>query len=186
MIIKLEIKDQIMASKLKQIAKVSFLSSAIATMLSACTNPVTTAGNSQTYYEGKITQLELIEMTTNRNDTTKNTLLGAVGGALIGNLIGNNSTSTVVGAGLGALAAGGLSEYGQRKNGVRLTIDSDNGPLVVDMPFSCKYAVGKNVRLISGSSQGSIMVENSQGRYQTATEDDPSKCPATYQKLNSY
>ena len=32
------------------------------------------------------------------------------------------------------------------------------------VPFSCKYAIGKKVRLISGSSQGSVMVYN-KGHY---------------------
>ena len=71
-----------------------------------------------------------------------------------------------------------------RHDGVRLTIDSDNGPLIVDMPFSCKYAVGKKVRLISGSSQGSVMVKQN-GRYVTATEDSYTKCPATYNAIKN-
>ena len=71
-----------------------------------------------------------------------------------------------------------------RHDGVRLTIDSDNGPLIVDMPFSCKYAVGKKVRLISGSSQGSVMVKQN-GRYVTATEDNYTKCPAVYNSIKN-
>lgn len=71
-----------------------------------------------------------------------------------------------------------------RHDGVRLTIDSDNGPLIVDMPFSCKYAVGKKVRLISGSSQGSVMVKQN-GRYVTATEDSYTKCPAAYNAIKN-
>ncbi|MCI7024763.1 MAG: YMGG-like glycine zipper-containing protein, partial [Succinatimonas sp.] len=119
-----------------------------------------------------------------KNDNTSNTILGAVGGALLGNLISKNSTGTAVGAGLGALAAGSASKYMDRHDGVRLTIDSDNGPLIVDMPFSCKYAVGKKVRLISGSSQGSVMVKQN-GRYVTATEDSYTKCPATYNAIKN-
>ena len=143
-------------------SKIIGLTILVATTLSmaGCTVPTTEAGNTQTYYEGKITGIELIDMKTNRNDNTKNTLLGAVGGALLGNLIGKNSTGTVIGAGAGALAGNALSEYGQRHEGVRLSVDTDNGPVIVDMPFSCKYAIGKKVRLISGSSQGSVMVYN--------------------------
>ena len=52
------------------------------------------------------------------------------------------------------------------------------------MPFSCKYAIGKKVRLISGSSQGSVMVYNN-GHYYTATEDSKDKCPTKYYKLKA-
>ena len=52
------------------------------------------------------------------------------------------------------------------------------------MPFSCKYAVGKKVRLISGSSQGSVMVKQN-GRYVTATEDSYTKCPAVYNAIKN-
>ncbi len=153
-----------------------------AATLSACTNPVSEAGTVSTYYEGRITGIEAIDINNKKNDNTSNTILGAVGGALLGNLISKNSTGTAVGAGLGALAAGSASKYMDRHDGVRLTIDSDNGPLIVDMPFSCKYAVGKKVRLISGSAQGSVMVQNN-GRYETATEDSYSKCPAVYNAI---
>ena len=95
-------------------SKIIGLTILVATTLSmaGCTVPTTEAGNTQTYYEGKITGIELIDMKTNRNDNTKNTLLGAVGGALLGNLIGKNSTGTAIGAGAGALAGNALSEYG--------------------------------------------------------------------------
>ena len=65
-------------------SKIIGLTILVATTLSmaGCTVPTTEAGNTQTYYEGKITGIELIDMKTNRNDNTKNTLLGAVGGAL--------------------------------------------------------------------------------------------------------
>ena len=167
-------------------SKIIGLTILVATTLSmaGCTVPTTEAGNTQTYYEGKITGIELIDMKTNRNDNTKNTLLGAVGGALLGNLIGKNSTGTVISAGAGALAGNALSEYGQRHDGVRLSVDTDNGPVIVDMPFSCKYAIGKKVRLISGSSQGSVMVYN-KGHYYTATEDSKDKCPTKYYKLKA-
>lgn len=155
-----------------------------AATLNACTNPVSEAGTVNTYYEGTITGIEAIDIANKKNDNTSNTILGAVGGALLGNLISKNSTGTAVGAGLGALAAGSASKYMDRHDGVRLTIDSDNGPLIVDMPFSCKYAVGKKVRLISGSSQGSVMVKQN-GRYVTATEDSYTKCPAVYNAIKN-
>ncbi|MGN1281891.1 MAG: YMGG-like glycine zipper-containing protein [Succinivibrio sp.] len=153
--------------------------------LNACTNATTQAGSVNTYYDGTITDMEAVDLDTNRNDTGTNTLLGAVGGALIGNLIGKNSTGTLVGAGVGALAAGGASKLANRHDGVRLTIDSENGPLIVDMPFSCKYEIGKKVRLISNSSSGSVMVDNGDGHFTTATEDSYKKCPALYEKIRS-
>ena len=155
-----------------------------ATTLNACTNPVSEAGTVNTYYEGTITGIEAIDIANKKNDNTSNTLLGAVGGAIIGNLINKKSSGTIVGAGLGALAAGSASKYLDRHDGVRLTIESDNGPLIVDMPFSCKYAVGKKVRLISGSSQGSVMVKQN-GCYVTATEDSYTKCPAVYNSIKN-
>lgn len=156
-----------------------------AAVLNACTNPTTEAGSVNTYYEGTITDMEAIDLTTKKNDTGSNALLGAVGGAVIGNIIGNNSTGTLVGAGVGALITGGASNLANRHDGVRLSVDSDNGPLIVDMPFSCKYEVGKRVRLISGSSTGSVMVEEDNGHFATATEDSYSKCPAVYEKIKA-
>lgn len=63
-----------------------------ATTLNACTNPVSEAGTVNTYYEGTITGIEAIDIANKKNDNTSNTILGAVGGALLGNLISKNST----------------------------------------------------------------------------------------------
>lgn len=151
-------------------------------ILTACTNELTTAGNVSSYFNGTITDMEAIDINTENYDKNTNMLLGAAAGALLGNLINGKSTGTLVGAAVGGLAGHGLSKVGNRKDGVRLSIDSDNGPLVVDMPFSCKYAIGKKVRLVSGSSRGAVMVKIN-GHWQTATQDAYSKCPALYNQI---
>ncbi|MGN0902270.1 MAG: glycine zipper domain-containing protein [Succinivibrio sp.] len=153
-------------------------------MLTACTNPTTTAGNTSTYFEGKITAMEAIDLKNGEYDDGSNTILGAVGGAILGNLISKNTTGTAVGAGVGAIAGNAASKYADRTEGVRLTIDSDSGPMVIDMPFSCKYKVGRKVRILSSGSRSSVMVYVN-GQYRTATQDDYKKCPSQYYKIKA-
>src|SRR5574344_225695 len=150
--------------------------------LSACTNPTSEAGSVNAYYDGVITGMEAIDLDNNQQDSTTNTIIGGVVGALLGNAVNGHSTGTAVGAGLGLLAGSGISKLADRSTGIRLSVDTDNGPLIVDMPFSCKYGVGKKVRLISGSSTASVMVEEN-GKYVTATQDKTSKCPALLQEI---
>ncbi len=147
-----------------------------AAMLGACTNPVSTAGTTSTLMEGTVTEMEYIDIDSNKYNSDTNTLLGAAAGALIGNLIGDSTTGTLIGAGVGGLAGNLGSQAANRGNGVRLTVETEDGTLVVDQPFSCLYHVGAKVRLISNSTQGSVQVY-SNGHYVTATEDSKSSCP---------
>lgn len=150
-------------------------------VLSGCTNPTTKAGSMNAYYDGTITDIELIDMNNKQQDSTTNAVIGAVAGAIAGNMINGHTTGTLVGAGAGLLAGKGYSMLADRTDGVRMTVDTENGPMIIDMPFSCKYGIGKKVRIVSGSSNGSVMVEED-GHFVTATQDSKSKCPAVLEK----
>jgi len=133
------------------------------------------------YYDGTITDIEFIDMNNKQQDSTTNSVIGAVAGAIAGNMINGHTTGTLVGAGAGLLAGKGYSMLADRTDGVRMTVDTENGPMIIDMPFSCKYGIGKKVRIVSGSSNGSVMVEED-GHFVTATQDSKSKCPAVLEK----
>lgn len=150
-------------------------------VLNGCTNPTTEAGSMNAYYDGTITDIELIDMNNKQQDSTTNSVIGAVAGAIAGNMINGHTTGTLVGAGAGLLAGKGYSMLADRTDGVRMTVDTENGPMIIDMPFSCKYGIGKKVRIVSGSSNGSVMVEED-GHFVTATKDSKSKCPAVLEK----
>ena len=152
-------------------------------VLNGCTNATTEAGSMNAYYDGTITDIELIDMNNKQQDSSTNAVIGAVAGAIAGNMINGHTTGTLVGAGAGLLAGKGYSMLADRTDGVRMTVDTENGPMIIDMPFSCKYGIGKKVRIVSGSSNGSVMVEED-GHYVTATKDSKSKCPAVLEKKN--
>ncbi len=146
-----------------------------------CSNPTTTAGSSNTVYDGTITGVELVDMDTSKQDTSTNSMIGLVAGAVAGNLINGHTGGTLAGAGLGMLAGSGVSMIANRKNGARLSVDTDAGPMIVDLPFSCRYEVGKKVRLASSSTKAFVMVKEGE-HYITPEEDSPDKCPANYTK----
>lgn len=158
--------------------------SVLALSLTGCTNPTSTAGSRSTYYEGIIEDIEIIDIQTNQMNDGNNTIIGAIAGAIIGNMVNKHSTGTVVGAGIGAVAGNAVSKATNRTDGVRLTVETDNGPMIIDMPFSCKYKVGKKVRLVSSGDKGTIMVE-SNGKYKTATQDSYTTCPLVYEEIKS-
>ncbi len=146
-----------------------------------CTNPTTTAGSTSTVYDGTITGVELVDMDTGNQDSSTNGMLGLVAGAVAGNLINGHTGGTLAGAGLGMLAGSGLSMVANRKDGARLSVDTDAGPMIVDMPFSCSYKIGTKVRLASSGSKAFVMVKNGE-HYITPKEDSPDKCPTNYTK----
>ena len=158
--------------------------SILAMSLTGCTNPTSKAGTRSTYYEGVIEDIEIIDIDTNQMDNGNNTIIGAIAGAIIGNMVNNHSTGTIVGAGLCAVAGNAVSKATNRTDGVRLTVETDNGPMIIDMPFSCKYKVGKKVRLVSDGDKGTIMVETN-GKYKTATQDSYNTCPTVYEEIKS-
>ncbi len=151
-------------------------------LLNGCTTPTTEAGSMNAYYDGTITDIEKVDMSTNEQDSTTNAVIGMVAGAIVGNAVNGHTTGTLVGAGAGLLAGKGYSMLKDRTPGVRMTVDTENGPMIIDMPFSCKYGIGKKVRVISGSNTGSIMVEDENGHYVTATQDSMDKCPTVFEK----
>ena len=75
-----------------------------AVSLSGCTASSTTAGQVSMFEDGEITGATMIDMRTRKYDSFRNSVLGSIGGAIIGNLIGGHTGSTVAGAGLGFLA----------------------------------------------------------------------------------
>lgn len=158
------------------------LSSAL--LLNACTNPTTHAGAVSQTMEGTILGVEIVDMDTDQYDSGTNALLGAVAGAAAGQMINHHSSGTLIGAGIGALAAGLASSWGNRSEGVRLTIDTPSGQLAVDEPFSCLYRKNARVRLISNDRGGQIQVL-SNGRYITAEQESKSNCPLHFQNIQN-
>ena len=71
-------------------------------------------------------------------------MLGALGGALLGGLISDHSSGALVGGALGGLAGAGGSHLGNRSEGVRMTVNTENGPTIVDTYFNCKLASAKS------------------------------------------
>lgn len=153
-------------------------------LLCGCTNPTTTAGTTSSSIDGIITGVESVDIDTQKYDSGSNALIGAVGGAIIGSLINGHSTGAWVGGTAGALAGGFASSAANRTDGVRLTIDTYSGTLVVDEPFSCLYDKGAKVRLISNGSTSQIQVLNN-GKYVTAGNDDRAKCPVKFDAIKA-
>lgn len=152
--------------------------------LTACTNPTGSAGSMSSTYKGSITGIEIIELNSNTYDSSTNTLIGGIAGAVLGGIITDRSTGTLIGAGLGA-AAGGLGSQGMnRSEGVRLSVDSDNGDVTIDVPFNCNYKIGQKVRLVGRSGSTQVQIYDN-GAYHTATEQKTSQCPTTYNKYKN-
>ncbi len=151
--------------------------------LSACTNYQSNVGQVSTYYSGTITGLELADVNTNEYNSAGNAVLGAMGGALLGGIIADDSTGAWIGASLGGLAGAAGSSYANRQDGVRMTIDSENGPMIVDTYFNCKLSLGKKVRLISGGSHGTEIQLYQNGAYKTLKQNKSTDCPSTYNKI---
>lgn len=167
------------------ISKISLLSvSALcALMLNACTNPTGTAGTMNSSYKGTIHGIEVIDLDEQKYNTSTNALLGGIAGAVIGNLFTKNSTGTLVGAAAGA-ATGGLGSAGlNRSEGLRLSISSENGDVLVDVPFNCNYKVGQKIRIVGSGNSGAQVQYYSNGSYHTATSQKTSACPTTYNKF---
>lgn len=161
--------------KLKQI-KLSVIALSLGTLLSlsACTNSTGSVGQTMYFTTGTIIDIEKIEVTKNNSDTLANTGILAAVGAVAGQLIGKDTKGTLIGAGVGA-GAGLLGSYlSDRGDGMRLTVKTENGTILLDQPYSCELKVGKEIRMIKqsdGSTQ--VQVKNSNG-YKTVSYDN--KC----------
>ncbi len=158
-------------------------SSVMATVVSAslittgCSNPTSTAGTVSYFTEGVITDIEHITIDLNHYDTTKSTAAGAMAGAIAGQVIGRNTTGTLIGAGIGALASGaGAILMDRTSDGARLTVNTNQGLILVDQPFSCHFQKGAKIRLINqrnNTVQVQVLVN---GSYVTAEKNSPKDC----------
>ncbi len=150
--------------------------------LTACTNPTSSAGTMSSTYKGTIKGIEVIYLDSKNYDSGTNTLVGGIAGALIGGLVADRTTGALIGAGVGAAAGGLGSQAANRTDGLRLSLDSENGDIVVDVPFNCGYKLGQKVRIINSGSNGAQVQFLSNGAYHTATAQSASACQTTYNK----
>ena len=124
-----------------------------------------------------LTGIEYITLDLNKYDTTKSAAVGAGIGAAAGQIWGKDTESTLIGAGIGALLSAGASALMDRTtDGARLTINTNQGLVLVDQPFSCNYQRGAKVRLINQSDntvQVQVLVN---GTYRTAETNSPKEC----------
>ena len=148
------------------------------TTLSGCTNPTSTAGKVSYFMEGVITDLEYITIDLEHYNTQKSAVVGGVAGAAAGQVIGGDTEGTLIGAGIGALLAGAAAAMMDRTDeGIRLTINTNQGLILVDQPYSCTYQKGSKVRLINQSDntvQVQVLVN---GSYRTAQKNKRDECP---------
>lgn len=149
-------------------------SSVIAT---GCTNPTSTAGKVSYFTEGVITDIEHITIDLDHYDTKNTAVVGGIAGAAAGQIIGGNTKGTLIGAGIGALLSGAASKLMDRTDdGARLTVNTSQGFITVDQPFSCYYKKGAKVRLINqGNNTVQVQVLHN-GHYRTAQKNDPKDC----------
>ena len=99
-----------------------------AVSLAGCTASSTTAGQVSMFEDGEITGATMIDMKTRKYDSFRNSVLGSIGGAILGNLIGGHTGSTVAGAGLGFLAGNAGTERANPTGvGLRLEVMAENG-----------------------------------------------------------
>lgn len=144
---------------------------------SGCTHPTSTAGNVSYFTEGVITDVEYITIDLKRYDTGGNAAVGAAVGAAAGQVLGHNTKSTLIGAGIGALLAAGASKTMDRtSDGARLTINTSKGLVLVDQPFSCYYQPGAQVRLINQSNNTVQVQVMNNGTYRTVETNSPKDC----------
>ncbi len=146
-------------------------------LASGCSNPTSTAGRVSYFTEGVITDVEYITLDLNKYDTTKTAAVGAAAGAAAGQIWGKDTKSTLIGAGIGALLSAGASALMDRtSDGARLTINTNQGLVLVDQPFSCNYQRGAKVRLINQSDNTVQIQVLVNGTYRTAETNSPKEC----------
>lgn len=168
-------------SFLKQGLGIGKLSAALALgsilLINGCTNPTTTAGKVSYFTEGVITDVEPITLDLDHYRTSGNVGIGAAVGAGLGQIIGKDTEATLIGAGIGALIGGGASALADRSEGMRLTVSTDKGLILVDQPYSCNFRPGAKIRLInSGTNDVQVQVLVN-GSYRTAEKNASRDCP---------
>lgn len=152
------------------------LALSLALVLSGCANPTGTSGQISYFTEGVIKDIEQIDLQKNSYDTKKHAALGAIVGAAAGQLIGGDTKGTLIGAGIGAVAGGVGAMAADQGTGMRLTVNTSNGLVLIDQPYSCLFKVNAKVRLINQDGSTQLQVYDGT-RYRTATADSPSDCP---------
>ncbi len=147
-------------------------------VVSGCTNPTSTAGRVSYFTEGVITDIEHISLDLDHYDTKSNAALGAAIGAGAGQIIGDNTESTLIGAGIGAIVAGASSAFMNRTDdGARLTVNTNQGLILVDQPFSCNFKKGARVRMINQDNNNVQVQVLVNGSWRTAEKGSPKDCP---------
>lgn len=146
-------------------------------LLNGCTNPTSTAGRVSYYTEGVITDIETITIDLDHYRTEGNVGIGAVVGAGLGQLIGGDTEATLLGAGIGALLGGGASALADRTEGMRLSVSTAQGMILVDQPYSCNFYKGAPVRLINSGSNNVQVQVLVNGTYRTAEKNASKDCP---------
>ncbi len=143
--------------------------------LSACTNPTGDAGQMMYFTEGVITETETIDLKKNRYDTKSTAATGAIGGAIAGQIIGHDTKSTLIGAGIGAIIGGVSAAVADKGDGIRLTVQTDQGLVLIDQPYSCELRPGRKIRMINQDGAYQVQVFDGE-RYRTAIAQSPSEC----------
>ena len=163
----------------KHIAK-AMVGSVLATALlvTGCTNPTSTAGKVSYFTEGVINDIEYITLDQDHYNTTKTAAVGGVVGAAAGQAIGGNTKATLIGAGIGAIISAGAAMLLDRSDqGARLTVNTNQGLLLVDQPYSCDFKKGAKIRMIN-QSDGTVQVQvYTNGSYRTAQKGATTDCP---------
>ena len=99
----------------------------------------------------------------------------------MGAVINDHTSGALVGAGLGAAAGGLGSKAANHTDGLRISLESDNGDVMVDVPFNCGFELGQKVRIINGSHGAQIQFFKN-GAYHTAMAQSSSQCPTQYKR----
>lgn len=149
---------------------------ASALFISGCTNPTGSVGKMSYFTEGVITDIEVIDVKNNNVDTTTNTGLGAAAGAVAGQAIGRDTKGTLIGAGIGAVVGLLGSKFADSGEGMRLTVNTDNGLVLIDQPYSCLFKINSKVRMINNNGSYQLQVFDGE-RYRTAVAQSKSECP---------
>lgn len=140
------------------------------------------SGNGSTYYDGTISGMEAVTFKDTQKDD--HTILGMVLGGLLGNLLNGHHGGTNAGIAIGGLIGHFSGALSPGQDGTRLSIDSDMGNIMVDVPFSCKFENGKKVRILTHTNKYEVLIEDN-GRFVTPDNDSYSKCPAIADDLKS-
>ncbi len=144
-------------------------------VLSGCSNPTGSAGQMMYFTEGTITHVEVIDLKKNRYNTENTATVGAVGGAVAGQIIGGDTKGTLIGAGIGAIIGGLSAAVADRGEGLRLTVQTDQGLVLIDQPYSCMLQPGRKIRMINQDGAYQVQVLDN-GVYKTAVAQSSSEC----------